>query len=83
MPRRNDVRVSELSSKLNIEARGWNDGERQAGVEGETSKRNRAVGYEGEREHDDDAAHLPLSRGGTIKIKLENKREAGSYYKVF
>lgn len=38
---------------------------------------------EGCRRAEDDVVHLPFSRGGTIKIKLENKREAGSYYKVF
>jgi len=31
----------------------------------------------------EDVVHLPFPGGGTIKIKLENKREAGSYYKVF
>lgn len=30
-----------------------------------------------------DVAHLPFSRDSTIKIKLENKRGTGSYYKVF
>lgn len=39
-------------------------------------------GCDGEKERVD-VAHLPFSRDSAIKIKLENKRGAGSYYKVF
>lgn len=74
MPPRNDVRVGELSSKLNIGARGTR-GVAEENVEEESG------GCEGKG--GDDVVHLPFSRSGTIKIKLENKREAGSYYKVF
>lgn len=76
MPPRNDVRVGELSSKLNIGARRWNDG-------GGGKERRRGIRRLRRGKRASDVAHLPFSRDGTIKIKLENKRGAGSYYKVF
>ena len=76
MPPRNDVRVGELSSKLNIGAKRWNGGgcgkERRRGIR--TLRRGKRA---------NDVVHLPFSRDGMIKIKLENKRGVGSYYKVF
>lgn len=74
MPPRNDVRVGKLSLKLNIRARRWNGGDGTRGCRREIRRLRR----EGS-----DIVHLPFSRGGTIKIKLENKRGAGSHYKVF
>lgn len=76
MPPRNDVRVGELSSKLNIGARRWNDG-------GDGGEHRRGIRRLQRGKRAGDVAHLPFSRDGTIKIKLENKRGAGSYYKVF